>query len=144
MTVIYYDLETTDLSKTSQIVSIGAVTEHGATFHRYLIPTCPISPRASQIHDITLEDGLLHKNGVWKRKALGQREGLQTFMDWLESKDAQCLVAHNNLRFDSIILKNSMARFGVKRPRNGFSRWFFVDSLQLMRGKLLNYKWLHI
>ena len=38
--------------------------------------------------------------------------------------------------FDSIVLKNSMSKFGVKRPRGGtFGTWFFVDSLEVMKGK---------
>ena len=98
MTVIYYDLETTGLNNEErqrgvQIVSIGAVTEHGATFHRYIIPTCPISPEATNVHDIELIDGRLCKNGYWKDNAVQPKEGLQLFMNWLDSNDAECLVS---------------------------------------------------
>ena len=38
--------------------------------------------------------------------------------------------------FDSIVLKNSMSKFGVKRPRDGhFETWFHIDSLEVMRGE---------
>ena len=98
MTIIYYDLETTGLNNENrqrgvQIVSIGAVTEHGSRFHRYLIPTCQISPEASSIHGIELINGRLFKNGDWKDNALRPKDGLQLFMNWLDSKDAQCLVS---------------------------------------------------
>ena len=39
--------------------------------------------------------------------------------------------------FDSIILKNSMAKYGVRRPRNG-KDWYFVDSLKIMRSKKID------
>ena len=39
--------------------------------------------------------------------------------------------------FDSIVLKNSMAKFGVKRPKDGkYENWYFVDSLKILRGKI--------
>ena len=138
MTVVYYDLETTGLNhyerqRGVQIVSIGAVTENGAQFHRYLIPTCGISEGATEVHGITKIDGEIYKNGWLKPNALRPRAGLQAFMDWLESEDAQCLVSHNNLNFDSIVLKNAMSMFGVPRPKT--RKWFFVDSLEVMRGK---------
>ena len=98
MTVIYYDLETTGLNNEErqrgvQIVSIGAVTEHGATFHRYIIPTCPISDKATDIHGIELIDGQLYKNDYLKENALDPKEGLQLFMNWLDSNNAECLVS---------------------------------------------------
>ena len=138
MTVVYYDLETTGLNKYGrqrgvQIVSIGAVTEFGSQFHRYIIPTCGISSGATQIHGISKINGEIYKNGWLKSNALRPRDGLQTFMNWLESENVECLVAHNNLNFDSIVLKNAMSMFGVPRPRT--RKWFFVDSLELMRSK---------
>ena len=100
MTVVYYDLETTGLNNENrqrgvQIVSIGAVTERGSTFHRYIIPTCKISAEATGIHGIKLrKNGRLVKNRKWKENALHPKEGLQKFMDWLDSKNAQCLVSY--------------------------------------------------
>ena len=50
-------------------------------------------------------------------------------------------VAHNNMGFDSIVLKNSMSKFGVKRPRDGhFATWFHIDSLEVMRGEKVKMK----
>ena len=54
-------------------------------------------------------------------------------------------MAHNNLAYDAIILKNSMALFSVRRPRKQKhpwsalekDPWFLVDSLYIMRSKLL-------
>ena len=97
MVVVYYDLETTGLNTQErqrgvQIVSVGAVTEHGATFHRYIIPTCEISERATDVHGIYKQNGLLFKDGILKQNALDPQSGLWTFMDWLSSQDAECLV----------------------------------------------------
>ena len=85
MTIIYYDLETTGLNnqnrhKGVQIVSIGAVTEHGSRFHRYIIPTCQITAEATAIHGIRLrKDRRLFKKRKWKQNALHPKDGLQLF-----------------------------------------------------------------
>ena len=97
MVVVFYDLETTGLNNRKrhrgvQIVSIGAVTEYGATFHRYIIPTCPISVGATGVHGIELIDGRLFKDGVLKHNALDPHSGLSCFMEWLSSQNADCLV----------------------------------------------------
>ena len=43
--------------------------------------------------------------------------------------------------FDSIVLKNSMSQFGVKRPRGGqFGTWFHVDSLEVMKDAMPSWK----
>ena len=141
MTVVYYDLETTGLNNAKrqrgvQIVSIGAVTECGSTFHRYIIPTCQISKGATSVHGITKRNGKLRKNGRRKPNALDPKSGLERFMQWLDYQGAEILVSHNNLRFDSIVLKNAMSQFGVKRPKT--RKWFFADSLELMRSKSSN------
>ena len=52
MSVVYFDLETTDKLTTSQIVGLGAVAGADA-FHRHILPTCPINFIASKIHGIT-------------------------------------------------------------------------------------------
>ena len=88
MVVIYYDLETTGLNnfrrqRGVQIVSIGAVTEYGATFHRYIMPTCKISKGATNIHGIYKENGFLMKNGRVLENALDPQSGLICFIDWL-------------------------------------------------------------
>ena len=98
MNLVYYDLETTGLNnrerqKGVQIVSIGAVTDSGATFHRYIVPTCGIESRASEIHGIYKEDGRLFKDGVLKQNALEPQSGISCFMDWLESQNGGILVS---------------------------------------------------
>ena len=98
MTVIYYDLETTGLNNRGrqrgvEIVSIGAVTEFGATFHRYIEPPCDIDPEATAVHGISLIQGYLIKNGEWKENALDPKSGLQKFMDWLATNNANILVS---------------------------------------------------
>ena len=107
MVVVYYDLETTGLNTQErqrgvQIVSIGAVTEYGATFHRYIIPTCEISEEATNIHGIFKEGRLLFKDGVYKPNALDPHSGLTCFMDWLSSQNADCLV---KVQYSAIIIR---------------------------------------
>ena len=98
MVVVFYDLETTGLNNRKrhrgvQIVSIGAVTEYGATFHKYFMPTCEISEGATKVHGMYIHKyiGLLFKEGLLM-DAVEPKSGLSCFMDWLSSQNADCLV----------------------------------------------------
>eukprot|EP00093_Oithona_nana_P000109 00109.XXX_333_736_1 [CDS] Oithona nana genome sequencing. len=63
-------------------------------------------------------------------------------MDWLDSQYEDgpstlthtCLVAHNNLGYDAIVLDNNLVEFGVADCR----AWKFdlADSLEIMRNAL--------
>ena len=104
--VVYFDLETTGLNHRTQhsgvgvqIISIGAVTSRNQTFETYILPTCPISQRSSNIHRITLEDGeLVDKDGYIIEEAQDPQDGLMDFMEWLEEVGCEYLVANTWLR----------------------------------------------
>ena len=120
--VVYFDLETTGLNHRTQhsgvqIISIGAVTSRNQTFETYILPTCPISQRSSDIHGITLEDGeLVDKDGYIIEEAQDPQDGLMDFMEWLEEVGCEYLVAHNNFRFDWIVLNKNLKRFRIDHP----------------------------
>ena len=148
MIVVYYDLETTGLSNSKrhkgdlvQIVQIGAVTHYGQTFVQNIVPTCEISDGAIDVHGISKVHDKLFKNGR-ALDATDPQSGLKNFLAWIESLYLQecpyspltaCLVSHNNLGYDSKVLKNCMALFGVRKPKNFSLK--LTDSLEIMRGK---------
>lgn len=153
--VVFYDVETTGLDRSAQIVSIGAVTQNGETFHIYIVPTCNINRRASEVHGIYKQNGHLFKDGILIRNALDPHSGLSCFMGWLESQSCKILVkipiniyflkssslkkifqvAHNNFGFDGKVLKSNMDQFGVRRPVDCCTH--LVDSLLIMRRNLI-------
>ena len=89
--VVFYDVETTGLDRSAQIVSIGAVTQNGETFHIYIVPTCNINRRASEVHGIYKQNGHLFKDGILIHNALDPHSGLSCFMGWLASQSCKIL-----------------------------------------------------
>ena len=120
--VVYFDLETTGSNHRTkhegvQIISIGAVTSRRETFEIFIKPTCPISRGASNVHGITLDqDGDLVDEEGYVLDAEDPYDGLMMFMDWLDEVGCEYLVAHNNFRFDWIVLNKNLRRFGIDHP----------------------------
>ena len=91
MRIVYYDLQTTNLTPTSgrygvQIVSIGAkskdpVTKSFDIFHEHIVPTVVISGSASQKHGLTRKK-LLKMERCGDASEPG--EGLLNFITFLE------------------------------------------------------------
>ena len=138
--VIFYDLETTNFDfikenrhKDVQIVSIGAVNgKTGEEYHKYMVPTCAISPGASEINKIKKSGDGLTLRGT-EVKAGQPKEVLEDFMDWLDRQTMDFLVAHNNYGFDSIVLRNNLKRFGVNRQiriSKNKDSWAFMKKLK--------------
>ena len=100
MSKIYYDLGTTGFNagrqRNVEIVSIGAITETGATFHQHLIPHEDISQDATEIHGITKIDGEIYKNGCYISYAVDPEIGLQWFFDWLAFRNVRYLVSFDH------------------------------------------------
>ena len=89
MKTVFYDLETNGLNvHKAQICQISAYFDEGKKkFHKYMIPTCYFDPRATQIHNLFVEDGELFKqtkNGQELVKdAVTVDEGLELFVEFL-------------------------------------------------------------
>ena len=144
--VIFYDLETTNFDfikenrhKDVQIVSIGAVNgKTGEEYHKYMVPTCAISPGASEINKIKKSGDGLTLRGT-EVKAGQPKEVLEDFMDWLDRQSPEpVLVAHNNYAFDAVVLKNNLKRFGVQRQiRNSQNKdsWVWMTELRDQKSK---------
>jgi DNA polymerase III alpha subunit (gram-positive type) len=110
---IYFDLETTGLSRRSEIIEIGAVHENGDAFQRVLLPHGDIEQDASNVNGFTKHHGRLYKNGYEVRNAVSPRDGLIDFLDWIKTNHSNTnkhvvLLSHNAHRFDAPILINNI------------------------------------
>ena len=119
MSVVYFDLETTDRFTYSQIVGLGAVDDQDNEFHCHIIPTCPINFIASKIHGITKGgDRIVYKGEEIEDAMDDPGKALEEFMAWLEERKCKYLVAHNNFKFDRHVLRHNLSHFGVEEPKN--------------------------
>ncbi|CAC5360223.1 unnamed protein product [Mytilus coruscus] len=132
--VVFYDLKTTGLSRQSSITQISAVSEK-LEFNRYATPTQEISEDASRVTGIrfnTATNELLYNDEPVSNKHPQQvlLDFIQFLMSLCASDKTIVLTAHNNRRFDSIILTHQVTAHGVQ-PN--------VESLEhLLKNKVLS------
>ena len=148
--VIFFDLITVSLQEKDktdedkiEIIEIAAKTQD-KEFRKYILPTCPITPRAIQHHGIYKEGDEIFDRDSWRPTALPRLhpyEGLTAFMKWIDDikKEEQkiILVAHNNKFFHSDILAYNLVKFGVSLQ----NYVHFSDSIHLMK-KIKSIGWL--
>ncbi|XP_076113426.1 uncharacterized protein LOC143081077 [Mytilus galloprovincialis] len=144
--VVFYDLETTGLSRQSSITQISAVCEE-QEFNRYATPTQEISEDACRVTGLkfnTATNELLYND-----EAVSHKHPQQVLLDFIQFLMSLCasdkhivLAAHNNRRFDSIILFNQLKFYKLW---NHFSRYIvgFCDTLpffKMLYPEFENYK----
>ena len=119
--IVYFDLEGTGTNQKKrqegiEIISIGAITSTGSKFKTFIIPTVPISESATRVHGMTIENGkLLDKNGQEILTETPQN-GLEKFLDFLQTSNCGYLVAHNNFKYDWQVLNKNLRKFQIKHP----------------------------
>ena len=141
---IIFDLETTGLSRNSDISQIAAYNGVNK-FNNYVLPRCDISKEASKITGITFHrsSNKMYQNGE-EVQAVTQREALLNFIEFLEKKDTSILVGHNIAMFDIPILLNKLKEFGlVSTAAKSISG--YIDTVKVARrvfpkDKVANYK----
>ncbi len=116
---IYFDIETTDLPLSSEIIQIGAVDQNGATFNTFIIPKGEISESATKVHGIEKINGSLHKNGQPIQEAVQPSVGLKNFLNWIDGdkkkgRKRKILIGHNAHCFDAPILINNIRNCNVE------------------------------
>ncbi|VDI81350.1 maternal protein exuperantia [Mytilus galloprovincialis] len=129
--LVVFDLETTGLSRTSDIVQIAAYSEE-KKFDTYVMPNKPISPEAAAITGITVVGNqmLYNKERVMHKS---QFQALNDFIIYLSTFSKKpILVGHNIKRFDCHVLYNSLKSHMLW---NEFCSYVhcFVDSLDLFK-----------
>ncbi|CAC5357766.1 unnamed protein product [Mytilus coruscus] len=129
--LVVFDLETTGLSRYSDITQIAACNVD-RIFSRYIFPNQPISAEASRITGLTVVGNKMHHNGSLVPYKL-PHEGLTDFLSYIsEFKDKPILIGHNIKRFDCHVLFNTLSSLNMW---NEFSSQIscFIDSLNLFK-----------
>ena len=110
--VVVYDTETTglDLGKDQAFqisaIRLGPDGEITDTLDQMMIPTVEIGAAARATHHQTMET-------IRARGGIGIREGLENFLRFCEGS---VLVGHNNLCFDSPLIRRQLAENGLPLP----------------------------
>ncbi|XP_052084970.1 uncharacterized protein LOC127722154 [Mytilus californianus] len=129
--IVCFDLETTGLSRYSDITQIAACTKD-SSFSRYIFPDQQISREASEITKITIVGQKMYYNGnavVYKHK----HEGMTDFLTYLSSfTDKPVLVGHNIKRFDCHVLFHTLKCMNMYSELCA-STVAFLDSLNLFK-----------
>ena len=97
---ITFDLETTGLSRNSEITQIAASVNNDS-FQSYVLPRCQISTTASKVTGLSYNQGTdkLYLRGT-EVKAVPIQSALLDFIDFLKSHENPVLVGHNICSFD--------------------------------------------
>ncbi|CAC5370269.1 unnamed protein product [Mytilus coruscus] len=109
----FFDLETTGLSRISDITQIAAVHDK-KLYQSYVLPRCDISVEASKVTGITC---CLAKNKMYVHgkevDTKSQYEALLDFIEFLKTIQNPILVGHNICNFDMAILSNKLKEFNL-------------------------------
>ena len=138
--LVIFDVETTSLSRESELTQLAAVnTETGTSFNEFVLPAGPITPGASSVTGLTTKGRgngrQLCKHGK-PISAVDSATALRKFLDWLLSfKTAVILVAHNCHQFDLSVFLNAVL---VANLEESFDKVVagFTDTLPLLRKAL--------
>ncbi|XP_061172640.1 uncharacterized protein LOC133191040 [Saccostrea echinata] len=110
--LMYFDLETTGLSRTSDIIQIAAVCED-RSINVYLNPSVPICKEASAATGLRYDMGQLTLHGE-PVPSTDQVSGLTQFVDFTtDCASKPVIVGHNIQNFDLPILQYHLQRHGL-------------------------------
>ncbi|XP_016414933.1 three prime repair exonuclease 4 [Sinocyclocheilus rhinocerous] len=127
---VFFDLETTGLDASCDIVQLAAVSG-GHTLNLFMVPRRPMQPGASRITGFSVRRQrlFLHHRPVLTSSL---REALVSFITFLRMLGRPLLVGHNIRRFDCHVLARALDEFSL---RSDFQKEVsgFVDTLPLAR-----------
>ncbi|MCI4382001.1 hypothetical protein PGIGA_G00258500 [Pangasianodon gigas] len=128
--MVFFDLETTGLGPSCDIVQLAAVSGHH-TLNLFMVPRCRMEPGASRITGFRVRR---HRLFLHRRPVLTNslKEALVSFITFLRMFGRPLLVGHNIRRFDCRVLARVLDEFGLKAAfQAGIVG--FLDSLPLTR-----------
>jgi DNA polymerase III epsilon subunit-like protein len=96
--IVYFDIETSGLEITYEILQIAAILED-CKFSVYVLPTTSISHNASKINGLHCVAGELYFHNK-KVNALPLFDALSSFAQFLDMLFSSCFLAAYNARFD--------------------------------------------
>ncbi|XP_044579252.1 uncharacterized protein LOC123261620 [Cotesia glomerata] len=97
--LVIFDIETTGLKLTDQIVQIAAQC-HDKKYNAYIMPSCNFSAETSKITGLTVMYDQLHKNAVHIQTVSPKRAITELIAFFKSISSTVVLAAHNGLRFD--------------------------------------------
>ncbi|VDI06186.1 Hypothetical predicted protein [Mytilus galloprovincialis] len=110
--VVVFDLETTGLSRKSDITQIAAFSK-SVNFSTYIFPSQPISKEASEVTQIFVNGNKMFHNSTAVQYKLAH-EALTDFIIFLSSFPHKCiLVGHNIKSFDTHVLYNQLRIYNM-------------------------------
>ncbi|CAC5392601.1 unnamed protein product [Mytilus coruscus] len=137
--IVCFDLETTGLSRYSDITQIAACTKD-SSFSRYIFPDQQISREASEITKITVVGQKMYYKGNavdYKHK----HEGMTDFLTYLSNfTDKPVLVGHNIKRFDCHVLFHTLKSMNMYSELCANELAFSPSYPQLYQMQLTNLK----
>lgn len=137
-TPLYFPLSSSSFSsiflsdtQVCEIVQLAAVCGE-RIFNVYMLPTCAINPKASEITGFTVSGGFLYRNGVVV-PTVSLFDALKSFVTFLHSLQRPLLLAAHYARgFDIPILTRVMNQHNLLQPlRMVVSQ--YLDTLELSR-----------
>ncbi|XP_072529501.1 three prime repair exonuclease 4 [Salminus brasiliensis] len=128
--VVFFDLETTGLGSSCDIVQLAAVSG-SHTLNLFMVPRCRMDPGASRVTGFKVRR---HRLFLHRRPVLTNslKEALVSFITFLGMLGCPLLVGHNIRRFDCLVLARVLDEFGLKAAFQA-SVAGFLDSLPLAR-----------
>ncbi|XP_052101228.1 uncharacterized protein LOC127735165 [Mytilus californianus] len=129
---VFFDLETTGLSRNSDITQIAAACGSN-TFQRYVIPRTEITQEASTITGITFlhSSNKMYVNGTIVETCSAE-QSLLDFIDFLKLNDRPILVGHNIANFDMLVLENRLKEFHLFSTFSACAKGF-IDTLKVSK-----------
>ncbi|CAG2240807.1 unnamed protein product [Mytilus edulis] len=130
--LIIFDLETTGLSRNSDITQIAA-SSGSNIFQRYIMPRCEITHEASKITGLTFSHST---NKMYLKGTIVQtcaiEQALLDFIDFLKLQNKPVLVGHNITNFDMMVLENRLREFSLFATFSAHVKGF-IDTLKLSK-----------
>ena len=136
-----FDLETTSLSATCDIVQIAAQALDGnSLFNCYILPIAPISASSSKVTGLTKQGNNVFCHGKIV-PSVSITEGLELFSNWLSSLNKRViLIGHNIKSFDIRHLRRHVTSHEMQSKFDIVTG--YVDTLPLFKSlypKLISY-----
>ncbi|XP_061171002.1 uncharacterized protein LOC133180520 [Saccostrea echinata] len=103
---VFFDLETTGLARTSHILQVAAICGK-ETFSSYVMPKKQITPSASTVTGLKLDNGTLYHHER-KVNAVSISSALGSFLSFIEKQGNVILVGHNIKSFDVHVLFHAL------------------------------------
>ena len=120
---VFFDIETTSIGKNAEICQLSAVTENGKTYSTFIMPNGSVSPSASRVNKLTIENvngkRTLCKNS-YPVSTASLQVALKSFSTFLHQYSFEpnknnvvtVLIGHNSSTFDvPTLLRNADASF---------------------------------